>query len=173
MNCITTRPRRKRSEEGVALIVAIATVAILSVMLTDMHETTGTAFAVSTSQRDALQAEYMAKSAINLTRLLIAKEPQVRRFVDPLYRAATGRPTCPRPGSGSRPRDPRAPPGCWASARTRFGSHSRSTSISPRAPRFCCASSPSGTSYCAAGLPLTRVVYPRTESGLPRARRCA
>jgi len=92
MNCITTRPRRKRSEEGVALIIAIATVAILSVMLTDMHETTGTAFAVSTSQRDALQAEYMAKSAINLTRLLIAKEPQVRRFVDPLYRAATGRP---------------------------------------------------------------------------------
>jgi general secretion pathway protein K len=61
-------------------------------MLTDMHETTGTAFAVSTSQRDALQAEYMAKSAINLSRLLIAKEPEVRSFVDPLYRAATGRP---------------------------------------------------------------------------------
>ena len=34
----------------------------------------------------------MAKSATNLTRLLIAKEPEVRRFVDPLYRAATGRP---------------------------------------------------------------------------------
>lgn len=84
--------RKKRSEEGVALILAIATVAILAVMLTDMHETTGTAFAVSTSQRDAVQAEYMAKSAINLTRLLIGKEPEVRRFVDPLYRAATGRP---------------------------------------------------------------------------------
>jgi len=88
-----TSPRtKKRSEEGVALIIAIATVAILAVMLADMHETTGTAFAVSTSQRDALQAEYMAKSATNLTRLLIAKEPEIRRFVDPLYRAATGRP---------------------------------------------------------------------------------
>ena len=86
------KPHRKRSEEGVALIMAIATIAILSVMLVDMHETTGTAFAVSTSQRDSLQAEYMAKSALNLTRLLIAKEPDVRRFVDPLYRAATGRP---------------------------------------------------------------------------------
>jgi general secretion pathway protein K len=92
MSRTTTRPRRKHSEEGVALIVAITTVAILAVMLADMHETTGTAFAVSTSQRDALQAEYMAKSATNLTRLLIAKEPDVRRFIDPLYRVATGRP---------------------------------------------------------------------------------
>lgn len=92
MNPGRSKPHRKRSEEGVALIMAIATVAILSVMLADMHETTGTAFAVSTSQRDSLQAEYMAKSALNLTRLLIAKEPDVRRFVDPLYRAATGRP---------------------------------------------------------------------------------
>ncbi|MFW2390268.1 MAG: general secretion pathway protein GspK, partial [Polyangiales bacterium] len=91
MNRRRKASHRKRSQEGVALIVAIATVAILSVMLADMHETTGTAFAVSTSQRDALQAEYMAKSALNLTRLLIAKEPDVRRFVDPLYRGATGR----------------------------------------------------------------------------------
>jgi general secretion pathway protein K len=92
MNDTSRKWRSKRSEEGVALIIAIATIAILSVMLTDMHETTGTAFAVSTSQRDALQAEYMAKSAINLTRLLIAKEPEVRTFVNPLYKAATGRP---------------------------------------------------------------------------------
>lgn len=91
MNETAHKTRSKRSQEGVALIIAITTVAILAVMLADMHETTGTAFAVSTSQRDAVQAEYLAKSALNLTRLLIGKEPQVRRFVDPLYRAATGR----------------------------------------------------------------------------------
>lgn len=83
---------RRDSQEGVALIVAIATVAILSVMLADMHQTTSTAFAVSTAQRDALQAEYMAKSATNLTRLLVAKEPQIRAFVSPIYQASVGRP---------------------------------------------------------------------------------
>ena len=86
-----TARRKKRSEEGVALIIAITTVAILTVMIADMHHTTSTAFAVSMAQRDALQAEYLAKSATNLTRLLIAKEPEIRRFVDPLYQAATGR----------------------------------------------------------------------------------
>jgi len=85
------RRHSSRSQEGVALIVAITTVAILAVMLTDMHQTTGTAFAVSTAQRDALQAEYLAKSATNLTRLLVGKEPEIRRFVEPLYQAATGR----------------------------------------------------------------------------------
>ena len=91
MTIRTTRKGYSKRQEGVALIIAITTVAILGVMLADMHETTGTAFAVSTAQRDALQAEYMAKSALNLTRLLIGKEPEVRRFVDPIYRAATGR----------------------------------------------------------------------------------
>lgn len=91
MTMSAQKKQKPKRQEGVALIIAITTVAILGVMLTDMHETTGTAFAVSTAQRDALQAEYMAKSALNLTRLLIGKEPEVRRFVDPIYRAATGR----------------------------------------------------------------------------------
>ena len=86
-----TKAERHKRQEGVALIIAIATIAILGIMLADMHETTGTAFAVSRAQRDALQAEYLAKSATNLTRLLISKEPEIRRFVDPLYQAATGR----------------------------------------------------------------------------------
>ena len=86
------RPQTKKRQEGVALIIAITTVAILGVMLADMHETTGTAFAVSSSQRDALLSEYMAKSALTLTRVLFGKVREGRRFGDPLYRAGTGRP---------------------------------------------------------------------------------
>ena len=82
---------RARKQEGLALIVAVTAVAILGVMLADMHQSTGTAFAVSTAQRDALQAEYLAKSATNLTRLLFSQEPQIRKFVAPFYRMATGK----------------------------------------------------------------------------------
>ncbi len=80
-----------RRQEGLALVVAITAVAILGIMLADMHQSTGTAFAVSTAQRDALQAEYLAKSATNLTRLLISQEPQLRKFVTPFYQMATGK----------------------------------------------------------------------------------
>ena len=44
MSNAAKKPAKRRSQEGVALIIAIATVAILAVMLADMHETTGTAF---------------------------------------------------------------------------------------------------------------------------------
>lgn len=82
----------KPREQGVALVIAITTVAILSVMLADMHESTGTAFAVATAERDRLQAEYIAKSGHNLTRLLIRNEPRIRQMVSPLYQALIGRP---------------------------------------------------------------------------------
>lgn len=84
---MNTNSKRKEKKEGMALVMAITTVAILSLMLVDMHESTGTAFAVSMNQRDSLRAEYLAKSATNLTRLFVAKEPEIRRTVDFMYRA--------------------------------------------------------------------------------------
>ncbi len=81
------RPGGKASlrEQGVALLVAITAIAILSVMLADLHETTTTGYVVATTERDALRAEYMAKSGVNLTRLLISQEPAIRRIFAPLY----------------------------------------------------------------------------------------
>jgi general secretion pathway protein K len=88
--CVS-KASRSRRQEGLALVVAVTAVAILGIMLVDMHQSTGTAFAVSTAQRDALQAEYLAKSATNLTRLLISQEPKLRQFVAPFYRMAVGK----------------------------------------------------------------------------------
>jgi general secretion pathway protein K len=55
-----------------------------------MSTNTTTALQVAISQRDRLRAEYIAKSGLNLTRLLIAKEPQIRQVVAPLFALAAG-----------------------------------------------------------------------------------
>jgi general secretion pathway protein K len=81
-----------KREQGVALVIVMSAIAILAVFVADMHESTGTAFAVATSERDQLQAEYMAKSALNLTRLLVANEPAIRQTVTPFYQMMLGRP---------------------------------------------------------------------------------
>lgn len=74
-----------------ALVIAITTIAILSVMLADMHEVSGTAYAIAATQRDRVQAEYMAKSGLNLTRMLVANEPQIRQALAPTYRMLLGK----------------------------------------------------------------------------------
>jgi len=85
------RPRRQR-EEGVALILVMTVLALMSVLIVDMQTNTSTAFQVATTERDRLKAEYIAKSGMNLTRLLIAREPAIRAQLGPLYTMATKRP---------------------------------------------------------------------------------
>lgn len=66
-------------------------VAILAVMLADMHASTTAAYVVATTERDQLRAEYMARSGLNLTRLLVAQEPAIRTVVTPMYQMLVGR----------------------------------------------------------------------------------
>lgn len=87
-----TKKKLARRERGVALVLALSTIAILAVVLADMHESTGTSYALATTQRDRLKAEYLARSGVNLTRLLVAAEPQIRQAVTPFYQALIGRP---------------------------------------------------------------------------------
>jgi general secretion pathway protein K len=85
------KPPSKR-EQGVALVIVLGTIAILAVILADMHESTSTGHAVATAERDRLQAEYMAKSGLNLTRLLVENEPRIRQTFAPMYMAMFQRP---------------------------------------------------------------------------------
>jgi len=80
-----------RRQEGIALVLAMTAVAVLGVMLADMHESTSTSFVVATNQRDTLRAEYLAKSSIDLTRMLVMREPQVRAVVTMMYQPLMGR----------------------------------------------------------------------------------
>jgi len=77
--------RRKKKERGIALVMVMGAIAILTVMLAEFQDETSAELAAATSQRDAVQAEYMARSAVNLSRLLIASEPTMRKAIAPLF----------------------------------------------------------------------------------------
>lgn len=84
MNAPNRRPAKKK-QEGFALLLAIIALTILAVLVADLHETTGTNFAAAMAERDQLKAEYLAKSGVNLTRMLIAQERALRIVVAPMY----------------------------------------------------------------------------------------
>src|SRR5690606_32380022 len=72
------RARRIRGERGVAPLMVKGTLTILTVMLTEFQEGTSAELGSSVASRDHVRAEYAARSAVNLTRLLLAAEPTIR-----------------------------------------------------------------------------------------------
>lgn len=77
------KKRRKRNADrrGIALLMVLGAITVLTVFLTELQQETSAGFAAALADRDALQAEYLAKSAVNLSRLLIASEPQIRTSI--------------------------------------------------------------------------------------------
>jgi general secretion pathway protein K len=73
------RYQRRKAERGVALIMVLSALTVLAVMLTEFQQETSAELGSAMSERDAVQAEYSAKSAIALTRLIIAAEPTIRQ----------------------------------------------------------------------------------------------
>jgi general secretion pathway protein K len=80
------RKRRQRNADrrGVALLMVLGAITVLTVFLTELQQETSATFASALADRDAMQAEYLAKSAVNLSRLLIASEPQIRTGLGPM-----------------------------------------------------------------------------------------
>jgi len=79
-----SRALRRRRERGVALVMVLGAIAIMIVMLAEFQDDTGAEFAAATATRDGVQAEYFARSAINLSRLLVAAEPTMRQAISPI-----------------------------------------------------------------------------------------
>lgn len=80
--------KRKKSNakrRGIALVMVMGAIAVLTVMLAEFQDETSAELAAATAQRDGIQAEYMAKSAVNLSRLLIASEPSMRKAIAPMF----------------------------------------------------------------------------------------
>jgi general secretion pathway protein K len=83
--------RAASSRRGVALVVVITAIAIISVFVADLIEDTSTEFHVAESERDRLKAEYLAKSGLNLVRLLLGHETELRKIIGPIYQMILGR----------------------------------------------------------------------------------
>src|SRR5687767_16024352 len=75
---------RVRRRRGVALILVLGALTILTVMLTESQDESSADFAGALTTRDQLVGEYAAKSAVNLSRLLIAAEPTIRAAIGPM-----------------------------------------------------------------------------------------
>jgi general secretion pathway protein K len=73
------KKKRRRNQRGVALILVLGSIAIMTVMLTEFQDEATSELSSSLADRDALKAEYLAKSGVNLARLLIASEPMIRQ----------------------------------------------------------------------------------------------
>jgi general secretion pathway protein K len=93
------RRRRRVDERGIALIMVMGSITLLTVFLTQLQEQTSASLAAALAERDALKAEYYARSAVNLSRLLLASEPEIRKTVAPIFMLLNG-------GKGQPPQIP-------------------------------------------------------------------
>jgi general secretion pathway protein K len=71
------RRRQRRDKRGVALIMVLGAITVLTVFLTEIQEETAAELSSAIAERDALKAEYIAKSAVNLSRLLIMSQDTI------------------------------------------------------------------------------------------------
>ena len=79
------RAKRRKNERGAALIMVLLSIVVLTVFATEVQQESSTALAGAISARERLKAEFAARSAVNLTRLLIATEPTIRKAVEPMF----------------------------------------------------------------------------------------
>jgi general secretion pathway protein K len=73
--------KRRADRRGVALVMVLGAITVLTVFLTELQEETSSELSAALVERDSVRAEYYARSAINLSRLLIAMEPKIRASI--------------------------------------------------------------------------------------------
>ncbi len=86
------RWRARSSRRGVALVMVLAAITILAVFLVEVQNESSATLAAAVAERDALKAEYLARSGVNLSRLLVGTEPTVRRAIAPLFMMLRAKP---------------------------------------------------------------------------------
>jgi general secretion pathway protein K len=82
--------RPKRHERGVTLLMVTVSIAILTAVAAEFAFQTRVDLELATHQRDALRAEYLAKSSIGLARMLLLFQKNLDRSMATLPGAAQG-----------------------------------------------------------------------------------
>jgi general secretion pathway protein K len=65
--------------------MVLGAISVMVVMLAEFQDDASAEFAAAAAARDSVQAEYFARSAVNLSRLLVAAEPTMRSAIAPLF----------------------------------------------------------------------------------------
>jgi len=86
-----TRPRtlpwRRRSaptrdERGVALLLVLVTVSLLTIVVASMQENAHVSLATGVNDRDDMKATYLARSGVNMARLVLALGPTINESLE-------------------------------------------------------------------------------------------
>ncbi len=83
--------KRRSTQRGVALIMVLGALTVLTVMLTEFQTESAADLSNALSHRDSIRAEYAAQSGLNLARLLLASEPTIRKAAAPIFLLMGGR----------------------------------------------------------------------------------
>ena len=70
-------PVGRRRERGVALIIAVTAIAVLTVVATDFAYNSRVDLQLATNQRDEVRAYFLARSGIGMARLLLRFQKQL------------------------------------------------------------------------------------------------
>jgi general secretion pathway protein K len=82
--------RRKKDQRGVAMLIAIISIAILTVVATEFAFNSRVDLELAANQRDSLQAYYLARSGLGLSRLLLKFQKQLNSTPIPNLGAILG-----------------------------------------------------------------------------------
>ncbi|BDG04336.1 type II secretion system protein GspK [Anaeromyxobacter oryzae] len=106
---VHTRRGGRRGERGAALLVVMVAVAILTALAVDVAYDNRVRLQIAGNGRDALRAEALAKSAVNLSRLVLSFQAQLDQSAQQLSQvtsALQGQPATPAPGQPRAPGQP-------------------------------------------------------------------
>jgi len=70
---------RQRRRSGIAILVVLATLMVLTVLVTEVTYTSRVTFLVSAHRRDRVQAEWLARSGANIYRLILVANKQLEK----------------------------------------------------------------------------------------------